>query len=114
MGVQQIVTFADGAVPAWPVVQALIAPLGLSVQMRMINGELAFPDETPPEPWGELRVSVAGGMVTLRGEPGRVTAVIWGNADDALRQACNALVWAFARAGPGQVLSPSGPLSAAE
>jgi hypothetical protein len=113
MGVQQTVTFPDRDVPAWPAVLSLVAPLGLPVQMRMIDGQLAFPDETPPESWGELRVSVGGGMVTLRREPGRVTAIIWGNADPGLQQACNALVWAFAQAGNGLVQSPSGPLGAA-
>jgi hypothetical protein len=114
MGMEQVIRFPEGAVPAWPVVQALLAERGFPVQTRMIDGELAFPDEVPPEDWREVRVGTAGGMVTVRREPGRLTCVTWGNADAGLRQAWNALAWAFAEAGGGQVESQSGPLAAEE
>ncbi len=103
MGVEQTVTFAPGTVPAWSAVQELLAQRGYAVQMRMIDGALAFPDETPPEEWRELRAGTPGGMVTLRREADRVTCVIWGNADVAMRQAWNALAWALAEAGGGRI-----------
>src|SRR5262249_29441560 len=113
MGVEQTVTFPGGAVPAWPAARALLAPPGVPVQLRMSDGELAFPDEEPPEGWRELRLGTAQGMVTVRRAPDRVVTVTWGNADGPLRQAWNALTWAFAEAGAGQVQTENGPLGAA-
>jgi hypothetical protein len=80
----------------------------------MISGELAFPDEEPPEDWRELRLGTPSGMVTVRREPGRVVLVVWGNADTGLIQAWNALTWAFAATASGQVESSQGAVSAAE
>jgi hypothetical protein len=53
-------------------------------------------------------------MVTLRREPDRVLCVTWGNAQGDMLLAWNALVWAVAEAGGGQVGTPSGPLPAAD
>jgi hypothetical protein len=53
--------------------------------MRMIDGQLAFPDETPPDDWKELRVSTPAGMITLRRDDEGISLVIWGNADEKLR-----------------------------
>ncbi len=114
MGMEQIVRFPAGTVPAWPAVQALLAGRGYPVQMRMIDGEQAIPDEAPPETRREVRVGTANGMVTVRREPDRVLCVTWGNADAAMLRAWNALAWAFAEAGGGQVETPSGALSAEE
>lgn len=114
MGMDQTITFPAGAVPAWTVVRDLLAQHGLPVQLRMIDGELAFPDELPPESWRELRVGASSGMVTLRREPDRVVCVIWGNADAGLRQVWNALAWAFAAAADGRILTPNGPCSAGD
>jgi hypothetical protein len=113
MGMDQTVTFA-GEPPAWAAVRDLLAARGFAVQTRMIDGELAFPDEAPPAGWRELRVGTPQGMVTLRREPGRVVCVTWGNADAALRQAWNALAWAWAAAGGGRVLTAEGTLNADE
>src|SRR5438105_7269407 len=112
MGMEQAVTFAAGAGPAWEPVRDLLTGRGYPVQTRMIDGELAFPDETPPEAWRELRVGTPGGMVTVRREPGRVMCVTWGNAGGEMLRAWNALTWAFAEAGGGRVESGAGPLSA--
>jgi hypothetical protein len=108
------VTFAGGAVPGWERVQELLTRSGFPVQLRMIDGQLAFPDEEPPESWAELRVGTPQGMVTVRREPGRVSLVTWGNADAAMLQAWHALTWAFAEAGGGRVETPEGALSADE
>jgi hypothetical protein len=114
MGMEQRVAFGAEAAPLWPAVPELLARYGCPVQLRMIDGELAFPDETPPEGWREIRLSGAGGMVTLRRDPGGVTLVIWGNADEALRQLWHALTWACAEATGGQVAAAEGAVSAAE
>jgi hypothetical protein len=100
---ERAVTFTGSAVPAWERVQELLTRAAFPVQMRMIDGQLAFPDEQPPESWAELRVGTAQGMVTVRREPDRVRLVTWGNADAAMLQAWNGLAWAFAEAGGGRV-----------
>jgi hypothetical protein len=114
MGLEQTVTFPSGGVPLWPAVRDLLGRYGFAAQLRMIDGELAFPDEEPPPAWRELRLGTPQGMVTLRREPNRVHLVVWGNADAGLRQAWNALTWACAEAGGGEVLAPDGSLPAAK
>jgi hypothetical protein len=110
MGMDQAVTFAD-TIPTWNAVQTLLAARGYPVLMRMIDGQLAFPDETPPETWRELRVGTAQGMVTIRRDGQRLVFVTWGNADAELRQAWNALAWAFAQTGGGIIQTAEATVS---
>ena len=112
MGMDQSVTFPDH-IPMWEAVQKLLAGCGYPVQMRMIDGELAFPDEAPPEAWREVRVGTSQGMVTVRRDGQRLVFVTWGNADAAMRQAWNALTWAFAAAGGGQIETTNGTMNPA-
>ena len=114
MGMEQTVVFEPGMVPGWTMVRDLLASHGFSVPMRMIDGQLAFPDEIPPEPWQELRVGTVHGMVTLRRDGNRIQTVTWGNADPAMVRAWKMRTWAVAEAGQGKVLAPSGSLTAAE
>lgn len=114
MGMDQTVTFVKGAAPSWPQVRDLLQRHGFPVQMRMIDGELGLPDEIPPETWRELRLGTALGMVTVRRESGHVVLVTWGNADLALRQAWNALAWAFAEVGGGRVQTQEKQYTSAE
>jgi hypothetical protein len=112
VGVEQRVSFAGAAMPSWETVRDLLAGRGFPTQMRMIDGELSFPDDVPPAGWRELRVGTAQGMVTVRREAGGVAFVTWGNADLGLRQAWNALTWGYAEAGGGRVQAAEGPLDA--
>jgi hypothetical protein len=112
MGLEQTVTFGGKPSPAWADVVGLLARHGFAVQLRMIDGELAFPDETPPEAWRELRLGTPAGMVTVRRQKGQVVLVVWGNADAGLLQDRNVLAWAFAEAAGGQILTAAGPLAA--
>ena len=114
MGLDQAVTFAPGKVPAYSAVSELLAQRGFPLQMRMIDGNLAFPDEMPPETWRELRLATPQGMVTVRRENERIVCVTWGNADAVLLQAWNAVTWAFAVLGDGRIAGPVGTMSAAE
>ena len=100
MGMERVVTF-PGAEPAWPAVRDRIAAAGRTVQMRMIDNLPAFPDEEPEAGWQELRVSLGGGMLTVRREPGRLRVVVWGNADEGLRQDQELLARACTEAGAG-------------
>jgi hypothetical protein len=112
MGMDQTATFGGGAFPPWPAVRDLLARHGFPVQVRMIDGELAFPDEEPAAGWRELRLGTPQGMVTVRREGERAVFVTWGNADAALVQAWNAVAWAFAAAGGGTIAAPDGPRDA--
>ncbi|MCC6416643.1 MAG: hypothetical protein IT429_00160 [Gemmataceae bacterium] len=112
MGMEQRVTFGTAARPLWPAVGELLSVRGFPVQMRMIDGELAFPDEAPPDNWRELRLGVPAGMVTLRRDEASATLVVWGNADPGLRQAWNALTWACAEVTGGRIDTPEGAVSA--
>ena len=96
MGMDQKVVFPAENMPTWAQFTDLMAQRKFPIQLRMIDGELAFPDETPPHDWRELRVGTPPGMVTLRRETDGITLVIWGNADEKLRDATNTLASAIA------------------
>ena len=51
MGMQNVVDFGTTAFPAWASVAALMTERGFHVDVRMVDGELTFPDELPPESW---------------------------------------------------------------
>lgn len=102
MGMEQAVRFPS-APPAWPTVRDLLAARSHAFQVCMIDGELAFPDEEPPETWSELRLRTPHGMITVRREPNRLVFVTWGNADAQLLEQRNALALACADAGSGAV-----------
>ena len=76
MGMVRVVRFPDAA-PEWPAVRDRLTGAGVAVQMRMIDNMPAFPDEEPEAGWRELRVSLGGGMLTLRREPGAMSVVVW-------------------------------------
>ena len=112
MGMEQTVSFAAKTPPAYAAVRDFLSQRGFPLQMGMIDGQLAFPDELPEDNWRELRVRTAQGMVALRCEGERLSFVTWGNADTAMVQAWNALVWAFAEVGAGRIETPGGLLEA--
>jgi hypothetical protein len=97
MGMSKSVPCPNG-VPAWPAVAAWLAANGTPARMRMIDGQLAFPDEEPPAEWRELRVALDGMMVTVRRIADSVEVVTWGTADDAVRGAGETIARAFATA----------------
>jgi hypothetical protein len=105
MGLELSVRFPPGSVPAWPAVRDLLARKSCLVQLRMIDGELSFPDELPPASWRELRLGTSQGMITVRREADRLFFVVWGNAEPALLQARDLMMTAFAEAGNGKVES---------
>lgn len=100
MGMQRDIQFAT-AEPTWEAVVSELRGLGEQPILRMIDGLPAFPDEQPADGWRELRVSVTGGMVTIRRGDSGWSCVVWGNADDALRKGWDAVCAALTRAGGG-------------
>src|SRR2546423_10979165 len=105
MGMEQHVEFPTAPPPGWQEIGDFLKGRGWGVQLRMIDGQLAFPDEEPPAGWKELRVGTDQGMVTVRRDGNRLTFVTWGNADQLLFQAWNGLVWACAHVGNGQIIT---------
>jgi len=93
-----------GALPGWGDLTAYLISRHVPVKLRMIDGQLAFPEEMPAEEWHELRVSLPGGMITLRRETDGVGLVIWGNAEAGLRKAWHALAVAIAELGQGSIV----------
>lgn len=91
---------------------ALLAEHNFPVQVRMVDGELTLPDEVPPEGWTDVRLGTAAGMVTLVRRRNELAVVTWGNADDAMQRAWNAVTWAVATAAEGEIVGPGGSQSA--
>jgi hypothetical protein len=114
MGMEQKVTFSGECHSLWENMAGLLSEQGFPVQVRMIDGELAFPDEAPPENWRELRVGTPQGMVTLRREEDGIAIVTWGNADAGLRLAWNALTWACGTVCEGHIMTDRGPATPKE
>lgn len=115
MGLDQRVVLPAGRSPSWPAVRELLAARGCGLQIRMIDGELAFPDEEPSDQWRELRLATQDGQpITVKRDASAVQLVVWGNADRELIQAWNALTWAFAETGQGTVHTEQGSRTAAE
>src|SRR5258708_910977 len=103
MGIEQSVSFTNNAPPSWVALKGFVDQHGYPIQLRMIDGELAFLDEVPTDAWRELRVATPAGMVTLRRDSDRLVLVTWGNADAALLQAWNGLIWAAAAFADGRI-----------
>ena len=103
MGLDCHIRFAPDRAPAWPALAERLASSGLGVQLRMIDGALSFPDETPPEDWRELRIGTQQGMITLRRESDGMCLVIWGNADAGLLASRDAIAGAIVELTNGTV-----------
>jgi len=103
MGVEKQVTFGERGCPAWARVNDLLTRRGFPVVVRMVDGELRLPDEEVPTTWQELRIGTPQGMVTLKRQGNGLTVVVWGNADETLREAQDTLAAAWAEASGGAV-----------
>ena len=97
MGQERVIRVAGPV--AWPAVAERLTAAGEAAALRMIDGLPAFPDEVPDPGWRELRVALAGGMVTLVRGDGVVRCVVWGTADPALARSWDACCAAVAAAG---------------
>ncbi len=80
----------------WPTIMATLQAQGIAVQMRLIDGQPAFPHEQPAETWRELRVASNGRMVTILRKERSIDLVCWGNADEEALKFRDALAAAFA------------------
>lgn len=82
----EIVVPIEGAVPLAAAVARLDAA-GTPCLIVMVDGNLQAPGAPPPaEGWRDVRLGTPAGTVTLARRPGGVAVVVFGNADDALRE----------------------------
>ncbi|MCE9532001.1 MAG: hypothetical protein K8T89_12880 [Planctomycetes bacterium] len=98
----------SGDAPSWETIQKHAAALGVPIALKMIDGLPAFPDELPDAGWRELRFSSAAGMMSLRLQPGQMSVVVWGNADESLRSDWETVAKACAQAAGGSVSPDAG------
>jgi hypothetical protein len=108
MGMEHIVQFPGRKIPELSQVMRVLADHKFAAQVRMVDRELTMPDEALPERWGEVRLGTPSGMVTVVRRGDAFHIVTWGNADEAMQRAWNAVAWAAAKAGDGQILRPEG------
>lgn len=99
MGMERTIAYAGGSVPEWTELEAKLAEAGLTMNVRMIDGLPALIDEKPTAGWSEVRVSLPAGMITLRRDGANLRCVVWGNADDVLREQWETLSQACAELG---------------
>ncbi len=111
MGLDRIILFPAGRVPAWNAIKSYLARVGEPAPLRMIDGLPAFPDETPETGWRELRIAAGGGMITVRQSTDTITCIVWSNADAALLAARDRVTWACAEASGGTVVTDAGIVS---
>ena len=94
MGIERTI-HAPSAPLEWPKLVARLMALGETPILRMIDGLPAFPDEVPADDWRELRLGLAGGMVTVRRTSDGFSCVTWGTADAGLQHSSDCLVRAI-------------------
>lgn len=97
MGLERMIPIV-GSGPTWGKVRECLGARGVVPQMRMIDNMPAFPDEEPEPTWGEIRLSLGHGMLTVRRQGGALHVIVWGNADAALLQDQDVLVAACTEA----------------
>jgi len=102
MGVQTSYRFPTGPVPGWEAIRAAIAGSRDSPVVRMIDGLPAFPGESPPDDWKEVRIGLGGAMVTLRRTAAGIDVVTWGTADPALASATERVAAALRHLSQGE------------
>jgi hypothetical protein len=112
MGLDRTIHYSVPQTPSWAAIQGELARVDVAVELRIIDGLPAFPDETPDDGWKELRIGTSAGMITLRRREGAITCVVWGNADETLSAVWSKVIWACATAAKGHIQLPSGPISA--
>lgn len=95
MGIERTI-HAPNAPLEWPGLVARLKQLGETPILRMIDGLPAFPDEVPADDWRELRLGLAGGMVTVRRTSEGYSCVTWGTSDAALQKSWDSLCLAIA------------------
>jgi len=108
VGLEVRVKFSAAPVLDWRGLLVDLAAAGRSASVRMIDNLPAFPDESPPDGWREVRLGFAAGMVTVRRVDPDLACVVWGTADPELTATQVAVAEALAGRGGGAVSPPPG------
>jgi hypothetical protein len=86
---------------------SVIAGLQDPWQLRLVDGLPAFPNESVPEEFQEIRLALNGCMVTLIAGESGLKLVTWSSIDPMFKQAVDRLAEGLASAGDGSVAAPS-------
>jgi hypothetical protein len=86
--------------PLLPLLQRLAAE-GLPTAVAMVDGALQPPMAPVPEDWRDVRLKTTAGMVTLSRKPGAIKVAVFGNADEALKEAQGKVCEALGALQPG-------------
>ena len=114
MGLQRTISFETDSRPSWESVHSAFGTIGERPVVRMIDNLPAFPDEVPEPGWRELRISLSGGMVTIRTTPLGWDCVIWGTGEPGLMRSWNSACWAIATAGHATIRLEDGTTVSAD
>lgn len=105
MGIERRVDFPREMQFSWESFFEILQKSGETPIVRMIDGLPAFPEEMPSETWSDVRISLRGGMITLRRQesPPTIRCVAWGTSDASLLASLEVATMAVAQAGNGEV-----------
>lgn len=107
MGIQRTIRWPSPTEWEWSSILETLRAGGDDPIVRMIDNLPAFPGEIPAPETQEVRISLGGGMVTLRRNgPTRLDCLTWGNADAALMAALNRCVTVIAEHTSGMIEGP--------
>jgi hypothetical protein len=95
MGVELLAPRAE--LPALPALADELGVLGFPAMIVMVDGALVAPGKQLPDGWRDVRVRTPAGTISLVRRDAGIAVVVWGNADDALREAQRALAAALSR-----------------
>jgi hypothetical protein len=106
VGVERKIYFPEPYQFSWQAFVECLQRSGENPILRMIDGLPAFPDETPADSWWELRISLRGGMITLRRQdsPTIIRCIAWGTGDANLLASLDVAASAAAHVGNGQII----------
>lgn len=105
MGVQREITFEPSKPLDFDKLAVTLRQQNEEYRLMMIDNLPAFPDETPADDWQDVRLSLTGGMLTLRKlSPGRIVCIRWGNEDPALSKSWESLARAVAEVTGGEMV----------
>jgi hypothetical protein len=92
MGLERLAPHPDRSLPE---IVAALAAAGVTAILVMIDNAFVVPGRPLPEAWRDARVKTPAGTVTLARRPDGIAVVVFGNADEPLRAAQDAILRAL-------------------
>lgn len=92
MGLERLAPHPDRPLPE---IAAALAAAGVTAMVVMIDNAFVAPGRPLPEVWRDARLKTPAGTVTLARRPDGIAVVVFGNADEPLRAAQDAILRAL-------------------